>query len=66
MNPAECFYLNVSLGIGNSADIAGVLAFFVSTNFAMGFLFGSAMPLLGSSFEWKKILKLPVKIICLF
>ena len=51
---------------GNFADIGSVYAFFISTNFAIVFFYGSAIPPLGSSFAWKKILKLPVKIICSF
>ena len=40
--------------------------FFISTNFAMDFLFRSGLPPLASNFELKKILKSPAKIMLLF
>ena len=38
----------------------------ISTNFVMDFLFGSGLPTLPFSFELKKILKSPPKIVRLF
>ena len=68
INPVEWFSLNVKLQVLRFLipQILEILKLsFISTNFAMDFLFGSGLPSLASTLELKKVLKSPVSLFSL-
>ena len=69
LNLVEWFHLNVKT-LALRFLILQILQMsklsFISTNFAMDFLFRTRLPPLASNFEFKEILKSPAKIVHLF
>ena len=66
INPVEWLCLNLKFRILGFLILQIPKLSFISTNFAMYFLFRSGLPLLASNFELEKILKSPTKIMRVF
>ena len=66
INPVEWLCLNLKFRKLGFLILQIPKLSFISTNFAMYFLFRSGLPLLASNFELEKILKSPTKIMRVF
>ena len=66
INPVEWLCLNLKFRKLGFLILQIPKFSFISTNFAMYFLFRSGLPLLTSNFELEKILKSPTKIMRVF